>query len=149
MDSRDRQRRFDELYAEHRAALHAFFLGRTSDAETALDLLQELFLRTWRSMSSLEALPVERRRYWLFSIARNLVVDHYRARGAREAAELKLERFPSPEHAEAAEAEAVTAEQLRRLDAAIWRLPDVLRTVLVLQAVGECNSTEIGELVGQ
>ena len=149
MPARDREQRFDELYAAHHAALHAFFLARTSDPEAALDLLQELFLRAWRSLSSIEALPRERQPFWLYSVARNLVVDHYRARGAREAAQLKLERFAPPDHVAAAEDEVVSAEQLRRLDAAIWRLPDDLRQVLLLQAVGECNSTQIGEMLGQ
>jgi RNA polymerase sigma-70 factor (ECF subfamily) len=149
MDARDRERRFDELYVDHRDALHAFFLGRTSDPEAALDLLQELFLRAWRSLSSIDALPPERRPFWLYSVARNLVVDHYRARGARDAVQQRLERFSSPEHARAAEAEAVSAERLRRLDAAIWRLPDDERLALVLQLVGDCNSTQIGELLGQ
>jgi RNA polymerase sigma-70 factor (ECF subfamily) len=149
MDHRERERRFDELYAEHRGAMHAFFLGRTSDPEAALDLLQELFLRAWRSMASLDALPAERRPFWLYSVARNLVVDHYRAGSARQAAQHKLERFTMPEHADAAESEAIDAEQLRRLDAAIWRLPNDLREVLVLQAVGDCNSTQIGEILGQ
>src|SRR5215204_1724091 len=126
MPARDREQCFDELYAAHHAALHAFFLARTSDPDAALDLLQELFLRAWRSLSSIEALPRKRQPFWLYSVARNLVVDHYRARGAREAAQLKLERFSPPDHVAAAEDEVVDAEQLRRLDVAIWRLPDDL-----------------------
>src|SRR5262245_22043045 len=99
MAARERERRFDEVYAAHRDALHAFFLGRTGDPETALDLLQELFLRVWRSLSSIDALPPERQPFWMYSVARNLVVDHYRARGVREAAQAKLQRFLSDDYA--------------------------------------------------
>jgi RNA polymerase sigma-70 factor, ECF subfamily len=149
MDARERERRFDELYAAHRDAMHALLLGRTGDPETTLDLLQELFLRVWRSLSSIDALPPERQPFWLYSVARNLVVDHYRARGVRAAAQIKLERFSTPDYAEGAEAEAVSAEQLRELDVAIWRLPDDLRQPLLLQVVGGCSSTRIGEILGQ
>ena len=49
----EREALFDGLYAEHRQSLHAFFLGRTSDPELALDLLQEAFVRAWRNLDTL------------------------------------------------------------------------------------------------
>jgi len=140
---------FDDVYAAHRTTLHAYFLGRTGDPELALDLLQEVFLRAWRSVQTLAALPAERRHFWLFSIARNLVVDIYRKRGAGDAAHERLHRLATPEHAEAAERDALEHEQLAELDAAIRRLPDELRAVLVLQVLGERTSTEIGEILGR
>lgn len=60
------------------AALHVYFLGRTSNPEAALDLLQEAFLRAWRNAPTLRALSPERQRYWLSAVARNLVVDRHR-----------------------------------------------------------------------
>ncbi len=140
---------FDDLYALHRTTLHAYFLGRTGDPELALDLLQELFVRAWRSIQTLEALPAERRHHWLFAIARNLVVDTYRKRGAGQAAHERLQRLAAPEHVEAAERGALEREQLAELHAAIRQLPDDLRVVLVLQVLGERTSGEIGEILGR
>jgi RNA polymerase sigma-70 factor, ECF subfamily len=140
---------FDDVYAEHRSTLHAYFLGRTGDPELALDLLQEVFLRAWRSVQTLAALPAERRHFWLFSVARNLVVDTYRRRGASEAAQERLHRLAAPEHTEPTERGALESEQLAELDAAIRRLPDDLRAVLVLHVLGERTSTEIGEILGR
>ena len=74
----EREALFDVLYEEHRQTLHAFFLGRTSDPELALDLLQEAFIRAWRNLDMLLALPPRRQRAWLFAIGRNLVIDQYR-----------------------------------------------------------------------
>ena len=86
-----REQRFEAVYAEHRQTLFAYFLGRSGDREQALDLLQELFVRVWRSLDSLESLPPEKRQFWLFSVARNLLVDQYRARATRERARAALE----------------------------------------------------------
>ncbi len=69
---------FDSIYEANSRALHAYFLGRTSDPEAALDLSQEAFLRTWRNVSKLRVLSPERRRYWLYAVAKNLVADHHR-----------------------------------------------------------------------
>lgn len=69
---------FDSIYEANSRALHAYFLGRTSDPEAALDLSQEAFLRTWRNVSKLRVLSPERRRYWLYAVAKNLVADNHR-----------------------------------------------------------------------
>ena len=105
---------FDALYDEHRRAVHAYFLGKTGDTELALDLVQELFLRVWRSLAILAAVPADRRKYWLFSAARNLVVDQYRARASREAAHLARDidaRLVIPCHYEMFEFNTATPEE--------------------------------------
>jgi RNA polymerase sigma-70 factor (ECF subfamily) len=138
---------FDALYAAHRQTLHAYLLGRTADPEQALDLLQDVFVRAWRNLATLESLPIERQRAWLVAVARNLAVDHYRAQATRRAAADALVRGLDAPTAAPAEAEVVERERLARLDAAIWRLPADLRIVLVLQVVDGRTSTEIGALL--
>jgi len=149
MRTSDEQRLFDDLYDAHRRTLHAFFLGRTNDRDLALDLLQEVFLRAWRSIEVVEALPAERRHHWLFSVARNLVVDTYRSRGAGRAAVERLQRLTPPAVADAPEASVVDQDQRERVDSAIASLPDDLRVVLVLRVLGERTSAEIGEMLGR
>lgn len=145
----DREAIFDVLYTAHHQTLHAYFLGRTGDAELALDLLQDCFLRAWKSLASVEGLSDERQRAWLFSVARNLVIDQHRRRATRKAADDALASEAALANATAAGADSQAEERERRqtLDLAIRRLPEELRTVLVLQVVGERNSTEIGELL--
>ena len=147
----DRESRFDVLYAANHQLLHAYLAGRTGDPELALDLLQDAFLRAWRSLASVEDLSAERQRAWLFSVARNLVIDQHRRRVTREATSAALAREASFADATAAPADRQLEERERRqaVDLAIRALPEELRTVLVLQVVGERNSTEIGELLGR
>lgn len=147
----ERERLFDALWDEHRRALHAYFLGRTGDRELALDLLQDLFLRVWRSLPNLAALPPDRWRFWIFSVARNLVTDSYRAGSARSAAEVVLDPLLDlPDRSSVGpEAALVDRDQLAALDRAIQRLPDDLRVVLVLHVVGERSSAQIGEMLGK
>ena len=68
----EREALFDGLYEAHRQSLHAYLLGRTSDAELALDLLQEAFVRAWRNLDAVTVLPEHRQRAWLFATGRNL-----------------------------------------------------------------------------
>lgn len=50
------------------------------DRHQAEDVVQETLLRAWRHPAALEDRPI---RPWLFTVARNLVVDAHRARRAR------------------------------------------------------------------
>jgi RNA polymerase sigma-70 factor (ECF subfamily) len=142
---------FDDLYAAHHRTLHAYFLGRTGDPELALDLLQDAFVRAWRSLPSVENLPAERQRAWLFSVARNLVIDQHRKDATRRATGDALAReaavntatVPSPEHY------LEQRDRRDQLDHAIRQLPDDLRTVLALHLLAEANSSQIGELLGK
>ncbi len=71
------------LYKEHAAPLLAF-VQRLMNGDRALaeDVVQETLLRAWRHAAELSADAV---RPWLFTTARRLVIDAYRARSARPA----------------------------------------------------------------
>jgi RNA polymerase sigma-70 factor (ECF subfamily) len=151
--TRSREREFTRLYEEHRPAVYGFLLGRTGDPETARDLLQDAFLRAWRHFDALCELPAERRRAWLFTVARNLVIDVRRGQAARRAAQEALERSaPAADAAPAGEeppARAESAERLRVLKAAIRALPEPLRMALSMCTVGGLTSAQAGELLGE
>jgi RNA polymerase sigma-70 factor (ECF subfamily) len=69
------------LYAEHGGPLLGYVQRLTGgDRQSAEDIVQETLLRAWRNPGALAGRPV---RPWLFTVARNLVVDTYRARRAR------------------------------------------------------------------
>ncbi|MEU5876552.1 sigma-70 family RNA polymerase sigma factor [Spirillospora sp. NPDC047279] len=69
------------LYNEHGGPLLGYVLRLTGgDRPQAEDVVQETLLRAWRHPEALAGRPV---RPWLFTVARNLVVDAHRARRAR------------------------------------------------------------------
>ena len=142
---------FEQLYAAHHQTLHAYFLGRTADPDLALDLLQDTFLRLWRNLHVIGDLSTVRQRAWLFAVARNLVIDQYRAQSTRRATGQALVDAAQTADSTAppAEAEVAHGERLQELDRAIRALPDDLRVVLVLSVLGERTSAEVGELLGR
>jgi RNA polymerase sigma-70 factor, ECF subfamily len=138
---------FDQLYANHARVVHAYFLGRTGDDQVAADLLQETFLRVWRRLDALEQVPAERRHFWLFSIAGNLLTDAYR----RQASQEKLVQSATWQVQQEAERPVGGAQHDGALDveAAIACLPEDLRVVLAMSIIAEMTSTEIGEALGR
>lgn len=71
------------LYAQHARPLLAYALRLCGgDRQRAEDVVQETLLRAWRHPEALER-AVDAVRPWLFTVARNIAVDAYRARRAR------------------------------------------------------------------
>jgi RNA polymerase sigma-70 factor, ECF subfamily len=69
------------LYEEHAGPLLGYVMRLTGDRGFAEDVVQETLLRAWRNPETLRGdRPV---RPWLWTVARHLVVDQWRARQAR------------------------------------------------------------------
>lgn len=71
-------------YRTHGPELYRFALRQLSDEGRAQDVVQEVFLRAWRSAGSFDP-QVASLRVWLFGIARHVVVDEIRRITARPA----------------------------------------------------------------
>jgi len=81
-----------QLHDEHASALWGFSLHLTGgDRGRAEDVVQETLLRAWRSPSVLERSQGSVRA-WLFTVARNIVIDEWRGRRARS--ELPVAEVP-------------------------------------------------------
>ena len=66
----------EQIWEALSAKLRAFLRHRVSDAQVAEDLLQETFLRLHKKLDDID--DEQRLTAWVFQIARNLVIDHYR-----------------------------------------------------------------------
>ncbi|WP_242654176.1 sigma-70 family RNA polymerase sigma factor [Klenkia soli] len=64
-------------YAAHGPELYRFALRQLGDDGAAQDVVQEVFLRAWRAAGSYDP-QLASLRTWLFTIARNVVVDEAR-----------------------------------------------------------------------
>ena len=77
------ERAFDELFLRYARKLQGFFWRRTGGNEAeAADLTQEVFLRVWEKAKRYN--PSTNVHTWIFSIAYNLLTDHYRHIGYQE-----------------------------------------------------------------
>src|SRR4051794_22583145 len=97
----DRATLLRELHDVHAPALWRFVVRLTGDDRLAEDVVQETLLRVWRRPQILTE-DEAGARAWLFTVARNLVIDdRRRARVNREGARDDLPERPSADHANA------------------------------------------------
>ena len=137
---------FEILYARHRQGLYRFLLGLSSIPELA----DEVFQETWLSLIRSNSQPQGRAtfRTWLFQIARNRLIDHWRKHGARQPLH---DSYDEQNHAVSDEAN--DPEQLftlsrdsQRLDSALQTLPADQREVFLLRAHGDLDLAQIASL---
>ena len=105
------------LYAEHGGPVYAFCIRWTGDAQRAEDIVQEVFLRAWKNLSTLD-LQTRPVRPWLLSVARNLLTDAHRAAQSRPVLvtdEPTLAAVASPDEMDRAVESWQVAEALQRL----------------------------------
>jgi len=127
-----------ELFERHHVAVFRFLRRMEMPAADAEDLTQEVFVRVLRGLDSYEERQLERA--WVFRIARNVWLDHWRAR-RRAPPELIVEL-------DAAVATAPTQEDRLALEHALDRLQDAEREAFVMREMGGLGYAEIAEATG-
>jgi len=132
---------FAKLFAESREALHSYIRRFVRSSETAKEIVQEAFLRTYRQGDSVTTL-----RAFLFSTARNLAANEYRhQRTVERAAQIDLEDYGAGEEGESLESGLIRDERNRLIQEAIARLPPQCRAAFTLRIFHECSYKEVAE----
>jgi RNA polymerase sigma-70 factor, ECF subfamily len=137
---RDREA-FEQLYARYVRPVFGLALRRLRDRQRAEDAVQETFAAVWRSAQSYRpergpAAP------WLYTVARNAIVDRQRAR-VEAPAEVPDTPSADPGPADRAEASFVAW----RVHRALEELPEKEREVLELAYWSELSQSEVAEFL--
>ncbi|MEO6677249.1 MAG: RNA polymerase sigma factor [Pseudomonas sp.] len=137
---------FENLYARHRQGLYRFLLGLSGKAELA----EEVYQDTWLSLIRSTSQPQGRANFrtWLYQIARNRLIDHWRKHGIHNPLHDSYD-----EQAHAVIDNAADPEQLlslsrdtQRLETALQTLPADQREVFLLRAHGDLDLPQIATL---
>ncbi|MEW9500243.1 RNA polymerase sigma factor SigX [Jeotgalibacillus marinus] len=67
---------FQRLYTNYQQEVFQFLIYLVKNRDTAEDLMQEVFIRVMKSFEHFQGKSSEKT--WLFSIAKNVAIDHFR-----------------------------------------------------------------------
>jgi RNA polymerase sigma-70 factor (ECF subfamily) len=135
---------FEDLYRDYLDRIYAFLRSQLGSAADAEDLTSQVFMKAYQAYGRYEPRH-ETPAAWLFQIARNAALDHYRRAGRRERAERALAREP----VSSADPGTLAQERIvhRELLEAVARLPERHREVIGLRQSG-LSFLEVGRLLG-
>jgi RNA polymerase sigma-70 factor (ECF subfamily) len=143
---------FDALYSRHKGGVYRYLLRQCRQPGIADELFQDVWMNLIRARASYA--PTAKFTTWLYRLAHNRMIDHFRASG-----HLTLVSADDEAHADAVIAlpaaraadPAVRAENRElgeRLRAALSALPPAQREAFLLQQEGALSLAEIAELTG-
>jgi RNA polymerase sigma factor (sigma-70 family) len=133
-----------EVYDDHIWDVYGFFGYRLRSREPAEDLTQATFERALRAWDRFDPERASAKT-WLLAIARNVLVDHYRAQEARQERPL-----PDPDHSGAGFGTVEPDERglgpTPELAQALDHLGEREREVIALRFGGDLTGAQIAEL---
>lgn len=144
MDQQVAKQQFLESYDAYADGLYRFCLMKVSSPEKAEDLVQDTFTRFWQSIREGE-MP-DNPRAFLYTLARNRVIDWYRKKKERS---LDALQEVGIDFVGSGIAEIEDAAEMSRVLEAIEGLDEPSREVLLLRFMEGWTPVEIAELNGE
>jgi len=128
------------LFERYHAPLYNFYTKLTGDRALSEDLVQEVFLRILRHRKTFR--PGTPFRAWIYQIARNARIDHFRK--SRPQVPFEPEMAPAVATGDPAQQQ----QESELLHRALMELPEEKRELLVLCRFQELPYEEVARLVG-
>jgi len=137
---------FGQLYDAYMERIYRFIYFRVEDQQTAEDITSQVFLRAW---NNLDRFRLGRTPYlaWLYTIAHNAVIDHYRTRKVTTA--LEDVRLSQPDYAEVVENDIDFEVEMISIKVAMHTLTDDQQQVLTLKFMEGLSNDEIARHLGK
>jgi len=136
----DDQSAMEELLELWKMPIFRFFLRSLNHHEDAEDLTQRVFIRIYRSAE--RYLPQAKFSTWIFTIARNLLIDEIKKRKRRPQVVFD-EHIEKVGDGEGGRSEELTEILMKHLDT----IPENHRTALLLRVQRELSYREIAEVM--
>ena len=143
---------FDALYARHKGGVYRYLLRQSRQSGVTDELFQDVWLNLIRARSSYA--PTAKFTTWLYRLAHNRLIDHYRASGHLtlvsaddEAHEDAIAAIPGA-RSDDPRVRAENRELGDRLRAAVAALPPAQREAFLLQQEGGLSLAEIAAVTG-
>ncbi len=136
---------FGCLYERYLESIYRYIRTRVAEDRTAEDLTETVFLRSYESLSRYKEKGL-RFSAFLYQIARNLLVDHYRQKEEELPLESADQISVSPSRIDDI---IVIQDQVDRLRVGLEALPEEYREIIRLRVLLELSTTECAQWTGR
>jgi RNA polymerase sigma-70 factor (ECF subfamily) len=139
---------FERLYDCYVESIYKYLFFRLGHVEEAEDLTSQVFLKAFKAISQYESrgAPFSS---WLFRIAHNLVIDHYRKNNRYRIESLENEEWEIEETRLEPEKHVLALADCLEVKDALLLLTAAQREVLVLRYLEGFKVAEIAQIVGK
>ncbi len=134
------ERKFAKMYDTYADDIFRYLLVHVHDTHTAEDLTADTFMKGWKAIDTFDfAQP----RPWLYTIARNVLNDHWRKK--QPVLEDTLEEQESDENIEEVVEKTLVRERVVK---AVSSLPEMMRSVVTLRFLLQYSARKTANSLG-
>ncbi|MQC26298.1 MAG: sigma-70 family RNA polymerase sigma factor [Chloroflexi bacterium] len=140
------QQAFASIYDTYVDEIYRFIYFRVEDQPTAEDITSTVFLRAWENLGGFEIRKAPFKA-WIYHIARNAVIDHYRA--SKSNTSLEAIHNVADAGATSVTQPVETLVEGEKLAKLLPELTEDQRNVLVLKFVQGYSKKEVADALGK
>ena len=135
---------FGQIYDQYIDKIYRFVFLKVNSEEIAQDLTSETFLRCWETFKKQET-NIENPSAFLYQIARNLVVDHYREKGRVQfvSAEFASIADPRPN----LEEKAILSSDIEQIKGVLADLKEDYQNVIIWHYLDDLSIPEVAKML--
>lgn len=134
---------FSKIYDQNIDKIYRFVLLKVSSQEIAQDLTSETFLRGWEAFQKEK--KIENPRAFLYRIARNLVIDHYREKEKNKVLSADSEKIVDPRTN--LEGKAILMSDVENVRIVLANLNDDYQNAIIWRYLDGLSIQEISNLL--
>lgn len=135
---------FSQIYDTHVDKIYRFIFFKVSSQEIAQDLCSETFLKAWQYFKD-DKKKVDNPQAFLYQIARNLVIDHYREKGRTQTVPADFVPIIDPE--QDLERKSLQDSDLTDIQAVLAEIKPEYQEVIVYHYINDLTVPEIAKML--
>ncbi len=143
---------FEKIYDTHVEKIFRFVYLKVSSKDDAEDITSKVFIRVWDSLSLDKELSLKNPKSFLYKVARNLVIDHYRKTRKDpakeiEKSEVSLENIVVLDKEMRADERALLKSEIEEVKKALSLINEDYQNVIIWYYLDELTTSEIADLI--
>lgn len=136
---------FSELMKRWKQPLMNYFYRQVREAELSEELLQEVFLKLWKTRHYRVQAKFST---WLYRVAQHVLIDHWRKQERRLPQASDTTTLEASDTAPSPEEKTLQQERQQQLYTALQKLPRAQQQVILLSKFQQLKYADIAEVMG-
>jgi RNA polymerase sigma-70 factor, ECF subfamily len=139
----NKQKKFSKIYDQYIEKIYRFVFLKVNSQETAQDICSETFLKGWQVYKKNN--KIKNFSAFLYRIARNLVIDHYREKGRKKF--IPLESVAILDNNPGLEEKAIISSDLEEIRLNLVNLKDDYQNVIIWHYLDDLPIQKVAEIM--
>lgn len=135
---------FSQIYDQYIDKIYRFIFFKVNSSEIAEDLCSETFLRGWKKFKE-DQDEIENPPAFLYQIARNLVIDHYRQKGRTQT--VSTDCLPIVDPRTDLEEQVMLSSDLSEVRGALTGLKEEYQEIVIWHYIDDLSIREVAKML--